>query len=170
MSNKTKQQIPIWFPVLLLPLSNLLSSWFAHATDYDLTQTFVWVIGAIAEELFYRFFLLQKLLLERTELKPRFSIVLISLLFAAMHLFNLRSGMTASVLLVQMSCAFCFSVWAGAVVWRTHSVMIPLLAHVLMNLTAFEGTSPLLPLAASMITLVIGIILLTSRAKKQPTL
>jgi len=160
MNSKTKLQILIWFPVLLLPLSNLFSSWFAPAADFNLTQTSVWVIGAIAEELFYRYFLLQKLLLERTELKPRFSIVLVSLLFAGMHLFNLRSGMPVSAVLIQAVCAFCFSVWAGAVVWRTHSVMVPLLAHILMNLTAFDGSGRLISLAASLITLLGGLLLM----------
>lgn len=160
MNSKTKLQILIWIPVLLLPLSNLFSSWLVPAADFNLTQTSVWVIGAIAEELFYRFFLLQKLLLERSKLRPRFSVVLISLLFAGMHLFNLRSGMTVSVVLVQTVCAFCFSVWAGAVVWRTHSVMVPLLAHVLLNLTAFDGSGRLIPLAASLITLLGGLLLM----------
>ena len=161
MNSKTKLQILIWAPVLLLPLSNLLSSWgVVPAADYTLTQTAVWVIGAVAEELFYRFFLLQKLLLERAKLRPRFSILLVSLLFAGMHLFNLRSGMTVSMVLVQAVCAFCFSVWAGAVVWRTYSVMIPLLAHVLMNLTAVDGGGLYIPLTASLVTLVIGILLI----------
>ena len=160
MNSKTKLQILIWIPVLLLPLSNLFSSWFVSAADFNMTQTSVWVIGAIAEELFYRFFLLQKLLLERSKLRPRVSVLLISLLFAGMHLFNLRSGMTVSVVLLQAVCAFCFSVWAGAVVWRTHSVMVPLLAHVLMNLTAFDGSGRLIPLAASLITLLDGLILM----------
>ena len=154
-------QFLIWAPVLLLPLSNLLSSGgIVPAADYTLTQTSVWVIGAIAEELFYRFFLLQKLLLERAKLRPRFSILLISLLFAGMHLFNLRSGMTVSLVLIQAFFAFCFSIWAGAVVWRTRSVMIPLLAHVLMNLTAVDGGGLYIPLTASLVTLVIGILLI----------
>ena len=165
MNSKTKLQILIWAPVLLLPLSNLLSSWgVLPAADYTLTQTSVWVIGAIAEELFYRFFLLQKLLLERAKLRPRFSILLISLLFAGMHLFNLRSGMAVPVVLVQAVCAFCFSVWAGAVVWRRGSVTLPLLAHVLMNLTAFDGGA-LLPLAASLITLLDGFFLMSESSK-----
>ena len=165
MNSKTKLQILIWAPVLLLPLSNLLSSWgVLPAADYTLTQTSVWVIGAIAEELFYRFFLLQKLLLERAKLRPRFSILLISLLFAGMHLFNLRSGMAVPVVLVQSVCAFCFSVWAGAVVWRRGSVTLPLLAHVLMNLTAFDGGA-LLPLAASLITLLDGFFLMSESSK-----
>ena len=154
-------QLLIWAPVLLLPLANLLPSGLAPAADYNLTLTSVWVIGAIAEELFYRFFLLQKLLLERSKLKPRVSVLLISLLFAGMHLFNLRAGMPVSAVLVQAVCAFCFSVWAGAVVWKRRSVMIPLLAHVLMNLTAFDGSGSLLPLAASLITLLDGLILMS---------
>ena len=155
-------QFLIWAPVLLLPLSNLLSSGgVVPAADYTLTQTSVWVIGAIAEELFYRFFLLQKLLLERSKLRPRVSVLLISLLFAGMHLFNLRAGMSVSAVLLQAVCAFCFSVWAGAVVWKRRSVIIPLLAHVLMNLTAFDGSGRLLPLAASLITLLDGLILMS---------
>ena len=160
MRNKTTLQILVWGPVLLLPLANLISAGFVPAVDYDLTQIAVWVIGAVAEELFYRFFLLQELLLKRTQLRPRVSIMLVSLLFAAMHLFNLRSGMAASVVLVQAVCAFCFSVWAGAVVWKQNSVIIPLLAHVLMNLTAFDGGGNLIPLAVSLLTLLDGIILI----------
>ena len=80
MRSNTKLQILIWSPVFLLPLANLLSSGLAFAADYNLTQTAVWVIGAVAEELFYRFFLLKKLLLERTELRPRLSILLVSVL------------------------------------------------------------------------------------------
>ena len=160
MRNETKRRILIWIPVFLLPLSNLLSSRFVPAAEFNLPQTLVWGIGAIAEELFYRFFLLQKLLFERTELRPRFSIVLISFLFAGMHLFNLRSGMALPVVLVQAVCAFCFSVWAGAALWRTNSVMVPLLAHILMNLTAFEGSGTVIPLAAGFITLLDGLILM----------
>ena len=156
-------QFLIWAPVLLLPLATLIPA-IASGVNYDFSHALVWTIGALAEELFYRFFLLQKLLLERTALRPRFSIVLISLLFAGMHLFNLRSGMTVSMVLVQAVCAFCFSIWAGAVVWRTRSVMVPLLAHVLMNLTAFDGGA-LLPLAASLITLLDGLFLMAEPSK-----
>ena len=81
-----------------------------------------------------------------------------------MHLFNLRSGMAVPVVLVQAVCAFCFSVWAGAVVWRRGSVTLPLLAHVLMNLTAFDGGA-LLPLAASLITLLDGFFLMSESSK-----
>ena len=152
-------QFLIWAPVLLLPLANLIPV-IVSGVNYDFSQALVWAIGALAEELFYRFFLLQKLLLERTALRPRFSIVLISLLFAGMHLFNLRSGMTVSMVLIQSVCAFCFSIWAGAVVWKRRSVLIPLLAHMLMNLTAFDGSGLYISLTASLVTLVIGIMLI----------
>ena len=156
-------QLLIWAPVLLLPLANLIPA-IVSGVNYDFSQSLVWVFGAVAEELFYRFFLLRKLLLERSELKPGLAVLLISLLFAGMHLFNLRSGMPVSLVLLQAFCAFCFSLWAGAVVWRTRSVMIPLLAHVLMNLTAFESIGLYIPFAASLLTLVIGILLI----KKHP--
>ena len=156
-------QLLIWAPVLLLPLANLIPA-IVSGVNYDFFQSLVWVFGAVAEELFYRFFLLRKLLLERSELKPGLAVLLISLLFAGMHLFNLRSGMPVSLVLLQAFCAFCFSLWAGAVVWRTRSVMIPLLAHVLMNLTAFESIGLYIPFAASLLTLVIGILLI----KKHP--
>ena len=156
-------QLLIWAPVLLLPLANLIQA-IVSGVNYDFSQSLVWVLGAVAEELFYRFFLLRKLLLERSELKPGLAVLLISLLFAGMHLFNLRSGMPVSLVLLQAFCAFCFSIWAGAVVWRTRSVMIPLLAHVLMNLTAFESSDLYISFAASLLTLVIGILLI----KKHP--
>ena len=156
-------QLLIWAPVLLLPLANLIPA-IVSGVNYDFSQSIVWVFGAVAEELFYRFFLLRKLLLERSELKPGLAVLLISLLFAGMHLFNLRSGMPVSLVLLQAFCAFCFSIWAGAVVWKTRSVKIPLLAHVLMNLTASESIVLYIPFAASLLTLVIGILLI----KKHP--
>ena len=156
-------QLLIWAPVLLLPLANLIPA-IVSGVNYDFSQSLVWVFGAVAEELFYRFFLLRKLLLERSELKPGLAVLLISLLFAGMHLFNLRSGMPVSLVLLQAFCAFCFSLWAGAVVWKTRSVMGPLLAHVLMNLTAFESSDLYISFAASLLTLVIGILLI----KKHP--
>ena len=55
--------------------------------------------------------------------------------------------------------------WAGAAVWRTHSVMIPLLAHILLNLTALEGGGAFLPLAASLITLLDGLFLMAEPSK-----
>ena len=151
-------QFLIWAPVVLLPLSNLLSA-VNSGVSFDFSQTVLWGFGAVAEELFYRFFLLKKLLLDRSGMKGANAVLLVSLLFAAMHLFNLRSGMNVSLVLVQAFCAFCFSVWSGTVVWKKQSLTVPLLAHVLLNLTAFEGGAVLIPLAVSIVLLIDGIIL-----------
>ena len=152
-------QLLIWAPVVLLPLSNLLSA-VNSGVSFDFSQTALWVFGAVAEELFYRFFLLKKLLLERSGMKPANAVLLVSLLFGAMHLFNLRSGMIVSSVLVQAFFAFCFSVWAGTVVWKKQSMTVPLLAHVLLNLTAFEGGSVFISLAVSIVLLIDGLFLL----------
>ena len=152
-------QFLIWAPVVLLPLSNLLSA-VNSGVCFDFSQTALWVFGAVAEELFYRFFLLKKLLLDRSGMKPANAVLLVSLLFAVMHLFNLRTGAVLFPVLVQAFCAFCFSVWAGAVVWKSGSVAIPLLAHVLLNLTAFEGGGMLIPTAAGILVLIDGLFLL----------
>ena len=151
-------QLLIWAPVVLLPLSNLLSA-VNSGVSFDFSQTALWGFGAVAEELFYRFFLLKKLLLDRSGMKGANAVLLVSLLFAAMHLFNLRSGMWFSLVLIQAFFAFCFSVWAGIVVWKKQSLMVPLLAHVLLNLTAFEGGSVFISLAVSIVLLIDGIIL-----------
>ena len=152
-------QFLIWAPVVFLPLSNLLSA-INSGVSFDFSQTALWVFGAVAEELFYRFFLLKKLLLERAGMKGANAVFLVAVLFAAMHLFNLRTGTGLFPVLVQAFCAFCFSVWAGAVVWKRGSVAIPLLAHVLLNLTAFEGGGMLIPVAAGILVLLAGLFLL----------
>ena len=151
-------QLLIWAPVVLLPLANLLSA-FHSGVSFDCSQTALWVLGAVAEELFYRFFLLKKLLLDRSGMKGANAVLLVSLLFAVMHLFNLRTGAVLFPVLVQAFCAFCFSVWAGTVIWKKQSLTVPLLAHALLNLTAFEGGAVLIPLAVSIVLLIDGIIL-----------
>ena len=151
-------QFLIWAPVVLLPLSNLLVAIYS-GVSFDFSQTALWVLGAVAEELFYRFFLLKNLLLVRSGMKGANAVLLVSLLFATMHLFNLRSGMIVSSVLVQAFFSFCFSVWAGTVVWKKQSMTVPLLAHVLLNLTAFEGGGVFISLAVSIVLLIDGIIL-----------
>ncbi len=128
-----KQRILIWLPVILLPLANVI---LATANSADMTIATRYIIGAIAEELFFRFFLLDNILLPR--MKPIPAIVLVSVLFAGIHLFNLRAGAGGEEVLVQILCAFCFSIWAGAVTWKV-TWLIPLLAHVLLNATEWAG-------------------------------
>ena len=161
MTQGAKLRFLLWAPVIVLPLSNVLSAILIGAA-WDLRSMLPWVVGAVLEELFFRFFLLKKLLLDSARMRPVRAVILVSVLFAAMHLFNLRSGEAVFAVLVQASCAFCFGMWAGAAVWRTGSVLIPLLAHVLLNMTAFDGGPRLVPLAAGILTLIAGLLLLFS--------
>ena len=151
-----KKRVLCWLPVVLLPAGNLAALLFEpcafapRAIPASLT-------GAVAEELFFRWLLLRTILLPRA--KPALSVVLVSAGFAALHLLNLRNGTPIPYVLLQMLCAFCFSIWAGAVVWKKNSILIPLLAHVLLNLTAVtEGT--LLAVPVSMIVLADGVFLM----------
>ena len=148
-----KQRILIWLPVILLPLANFI---LAVVNSANLTIATRYVIGAIAEELFFRFFLLKNVLLPR--MKPILAIVLVSVLFAGMHLFNLRAGASGEEVFVQVVCAFCFSIWAGAVTWKA-TWMIPLLAHVLLNATA-GAENVWMSIAVSVVVLINGILLM----------
>ena len=148
-----KRRILIWLPVILLPLANVI---LAIANSADLNIAIHYIIGAIAEELFFRFFLLKNVLLPR--MKPILAIALVSILFAGMHLFNLRAGAGGEEVLVQIVRAFCFSVWAGAVTWKA-TWLIPLLAHVLLNATAGAGNS-WVSIAVSIAVLIDGILLM----------
>ena len=149
-----KQRILIWLPVILLPLADVILAIIINSAN--LTIDIRYIVGAIAEELFFRFFLLKNVLL--TRMKPMIAIVLVSILFAGMHLFNLRAGAGGEVVLVQIVCAFCFSIWAGAVTWKA-TWLIPLLAHVLLNATAGAENS-WVSIAVSVVVLIDGILLM----------
>ncbi len=154
------QRVLVWLPVILLPAGNLLMLLFEPFSFSSRILLFS-LIGAVAEELFFRWLLLRQILLPR--MKPVLAILIVSVLFAAMHLLNLRTGTPFPTILPQMFCAFCFSMWAGAVVWMKGSILIPLLAHAMMNAMAVtEGL--LLPLAVSVVVLVDGILLMKAEA------
>ena len=91
-------------------------------------------------------------------MKPILAIALVSVLFAGMHLFNLRVGAGGEEVLIQIVCAFCFSIWAGAVTWKA-TWLIPLLAHVLLNATAGAGNM-WVSIAVSIVVLIDGILLM----------
>ncbi len=157
---KEKRWFLYWIPVILLPAWNILMLIFLPIS-FDSRTLLLSLIGAVAEELVFRWFLLPRFFLPC--MKPTHAILLVSVLFAAMHLLNLQTGTPFPAILPQMFCAFCFSIWAGAVVWRKNSILIPLLAHVLLNATAVtEGL--LLPLAVSVVVLVDGILLMKAEA------
>ena len=80
--------------------------------------------------------------------------------FAGIHLFNLRAGAGGGEILVQIVCAFCFSIWAGAVTWKA-TWLIPLLAHVLLNATATAGAgNSWVSIAVSVVVLIDGVLLM----------
>lgn len=161
MGNDQRKQVigektRIIFPVFLLPASNLLSAAFLPIV-FDAHGFFFSLLGAIAEEFFFRGFLLKTIFLPR--IKPCLAVLITAILFAAMHLFNLQNGTAFPIVLLQMFCAFCFSVWAGAVVWRNGSIRIPLLAHLLLNLTAVTEEG-LVPAVVSFFVLADGVLLM----------
>lgn len=156
---RIKRALLLGAPVVLLPLVNALAAVHADAA-WDARAALPWVLGAAAEELFFRRFLLKRLLLDTGALRPAAAVLLSAAVFSAMHLFNLRAGMPAAEVLAQALCAFCFSVWAGAAVHRTGRAAVPLLAHVLLNLTACEGVGPAAPLAVHLLVLLDGALLL----------
>ena len=154
-----QEKLLIWLPVILLPAGNLLSLFFTPVS-FDSRILLFSLVGAMAEELFFRWFLLETIFLPR--ILPRRAIILTAILFAIMHLLNLRNGTFFPDILLEMFCAFCFSLWAGAVVWRRGNIFIPLLAHVLLNLTAWDNTQWILSLSVCIAVLVDGLILIST--------
>ena len=133
MTSTRKELLLCWLPVVVLPLSNIFMAVVAHQS----LQIFLpYVVGSVTEELFFRWFLLKQWLFNVDYLKPAHAIFLVSILFAGIHLFNLRAGAEIILTIMQVFFAFAFSIWAGAVVWKSRSIMIPLIAHLFLNLTA----------------------------------
>ncbi len=161
--NSNQQKLLIWFPVVLMSLFNLLS---ALMTGSQFTASVPMIIGAVAEELFYRFFLLKTLLLREERILPSISIVLISILFAAAHLFNLLSGAAAQEIMIQVISAFSFGMWAGAMVWKTNSIWIPVTAHILVNLTASGNCSIIMQIVVSVIVLLDAVWMMNTKRSK----
>ena len=141
-----RKSLLIWLPVTLLPLENLITAEVTRQsilTGYNtssplipfLPEAVVYILGAVTEELFYRWFLLKTVLLPRV--KPVNAILIVSVIFSCMHLWNIRNGTELSTVLIQIVFSFSFSIWAGIVTWKS-TWLIPLLAHVLVNATAGE--------------------------------
>jgi len=168
MKQKALHWLHLYLPVLLLPLTNLITAavtrgsvFAAYSTPGTLIPFFpeavVFILGAVLEELLYRRFLLKKVFFETTELKPLISILIVSVLFAGMHLWNLQTSPANLPVLLQVFFAFCFSVWAGAAVWRTDRILIPLIAHVLLNATAADAEIAWVSVLVSIAVLADGI-------------
>lgn len=174
MQKKVKRNLNCCLPLILLPLANMIvvavtrtSVVAAYTTSSTLIpflpEAVVFILGAVLEELLYRWFLLKKLFFETTKLRPILSILIVSVLFAGMHLWNLQASQTVLPVLQQVLFAFCFSVWAGAVVWQTDRIWIPLLAHMLLNATAGDVEIAWINILLSITLLADGVVLLKGR-------
>lgn len=150
-----KQKALYMLPLFILPICNIL---IALIVKQPIVPALPYILGAAAEELFFRWFLLKRLFLPRN--KPAPAILLVSLIFACMHLFNLQAGAGITDTLIQVFFAFCFSIWAGAVTWKS-TWLIPLAAHVLLNLTP-AAEIWWVSLAVGLAVLADGILLLRS--------
>lgn len=168
MSTESSRKILIWLPAIVLPLANMITAIVTRSSivvAYTTPSTWipflpaaiVYILGAIIEELFYRWFLLKKVFFQTTKLKPLLSILIVSALFAGMHLWNLQTSPAVFPVLLQVFSAFCFSIWAGAVVWKTDRIWIPLLAHVLLNATAGDSEIAWVSILVSVVALTDGI-------------
>lgn len=178
MKQKTLYWLHLYLPVLLFPLANLITAAVTHSSIVKayitpnilppfLPAAVIFILGAVLEELLYRWFLLKKLFFETTKLRPILSILIVSVLFAGMHLWNLQASQTVLPVLQQVLFAFCFSVWAGAVVWQTDRIWIPLLAHMLLNATAGDVEIAWINILLSIALLADGVVLLKGRREKK---
>ncbi len=145
----------IWSPVFLLPLFNMLSLYYLKLSIDIRIQT---IIGAIIEELFFRFFLYKVLVNQRD------NIIWISCLFSLFHLFNIKSE-TVEELAFQMIFAFCFSLWAGMVVYNTKNITIPIITHVFINITG-SGSTAITSSLMCVVAFFCGVLLLKTKRIK----
>lgn len=118
--------------LLVLPVFNLatVSSW-----KMDGVQAVTLICVSVAEELFFRGFLLHHLSRKIGDASPWIS----SCVFALAHVVNLACAVTAESMLLQVLCAFAVGIYYSAVVLRFGSILPCMAAHVLVNLSA--GTS-----------------------------
>lgn len=125
---------------LLLPLANILvwSIWTdsksqAYACDF---WNVGWlIVAAVAEEIFFRGFLLSEFQ-EYISWSRKKSVVSVSLLFAIFHLFNLWNGTGLTYVLVQSFFAFGASVILCWIYYTQGGLIACIVIHGLVNLTS----------------------------------
>lgn len=152
-----------WFPVYLLPVGNIIIA--AVLWRFPVISMPA-LLAAVCEELFFRGLLFKVWLLPR--MRPAAAAVLSAALFAALHLINLVNGASYCFVCFQVLFAFCFGIWAGAAVYRTGWIAVPLLAHVLLNLTdasadAMGSFAAAVYIITAGLTLLTGVLLLAER-------
>lgn len=132
----------IWLSVLLFPLSNITLS-ISSGETIDLGHTWwFWVqqlaIGvgvALAEELFFRGLLLRELVFSYKWRSVTASL-LVSFVFAILHLVNVNSYATWCYSIVQSLCAFAVSFNLSAMFVSTRKLWLCVLIHALINITS----------------------------------
>ena len=92
--------------------------------------------ASIAEELFFRGFLLRILL----KWSRAGGIVVSGAVFALAHFVNLSQGADLSYVLMQTLCAFAAGIGFAAVTAASGSVLPCIVAHFLINISAGSGT------------------------------
>lgn len=129
------RRMPPWvYPVLLLlPVWNLLT---AGGFSADPPTILLMLSVCAAEELFFRGFLLRRLM--RYGVLP--GMLLSSGIFALFHLVNLLGGGSPGYVWLQVLCAFTVGVCYSAVAIRLGSLFPCFLAHFLTNITAVPIT------------------------------
>lgn len=115
--------------MLILPLWQILCYGFPQVS---LEETLILLIAVLAEEIFFRGFLLQ-FLRRKT---PKYAVLLSALLFALLHSVNLFSGYAVMYVIVQILLAFICGIYWGLLRIRYHSLFPCIFAHGIINLVS----------------------------------
>ena len=117
-----------FLPLVALPIYNLMTSQFLSAHLPTLT---LMLAASVCEEIFFRGFLL--VWLERKN--SILAVVGSGVLFAFFHCVNIAS-LGIFYVAIQMLCAFAAGICYSLTVIRGKSLLIPMIAHFLTNVTA----------------------------------
>lgn len=134
----------ILLSILLFPLVNIGLRLFGSNVvevgcnlEFWVKQIAVCLLIAIAEELFFRGFILLELVFNYNWLPVRAS-VLVSLVFGILHLLNVNSYATWGYATVQSICAVAVSFNLCAIFVKTKSLLWCVLIHTLINITSID--------------------------------
>ena len=132
----------ILLSILLFPLVNIGLRLFGSNVvevgcnlEFWVKQIAICLLVAIAEELFFRGFILLELVFNYNWLPVRAS-VLVSLVFGILHLLNVNSYATWGYATVQSICAVAVSFNLCAIFIKTKSVLWCVIIHSLINITS----------------------------------
>lgn len=113
--------------MLILPLWQILCSGFPQVSPGEIL---ILLVAVLAEEIFFRGFLLQFL---RRKI-PKYAVVLSALLFALLHSINLLTGYSVMYVITQMILALICGIYWGLLRIRYRSLFPCIFAHGILNL------------------------------------